>query len=786
MAKRAIKKKSVKGNASAKSKAKSRSKKSAPSRWRWFYRLFLLAVVLGVLGLVAIDAVVYQKFTGKKWSLPSHVYSRPLELYQGLSLSREQLQWELESMGYQRVSSAKSPGQYSVSSHRVQLFSRGFDFWDETEPAKLMTLSFAGNQVTNLVNGKGEQMPLARLEPMVIGGIYPAQKEDRELVQLAQLPPSLPQALVTVEDQNFYQHYGVSIRGITRAFIANLKQRKLVQGGSTLTQQLVKNFYLNEERTLTRKLLEAVMAVLLEIHFSKDEILETYINEVYLGQAGDRAIHGFGLASSHYFRQPVKELKLHQTALLAGLVKGASYYNPWRHPERALTRRNLVLDVMEREGVITKAEATTAKRKPLDVVPPRPGGGRWQYPAYLDLVKRQLREDYDHADLQTEGLRIFTNFDPQVQRKLESRVSARIENLESGYRIEKGKLQTASVIVRVGSGEVVAIAGDRQAGYAGFNRALDAKRPMGSTIKPAVYMTALEKPAAYTLATMVEDTPISVSTDTGDLWQPRNFERESHGAVPLYEGLGYSYNQATARVGMDVGLPAIMDTIRRLGYDKPLPELPSLILGAVEMSPLEVAQLYHTIATNGFYSPLRSISSVFTAKNIPLKRYPFKAEQRFDPALMHLINYGLQVVLREGTGKSAYKRLPENLVLAGKTGTTNDQRDSWFAGFSGNYLSVVWMGRDDNGKTPLTGGTGALRLWIDVMAELENRSVIFRQPDGIKYHWVETETGLLSQKGCAGARYLPFVVGSEPKGKSRCSPASIENVVDWLKDVLGW
>jgi len=241
--------------------------------------------------------------------------------------------------------------------------------------------------------------------------LYPAHKEDRELVQLAQLPLSLPQALITVEDQNFYEHYGVSFRGITRAFIANLKERKLVQGGSTLTQQLVKNFYLNQERTLTRKLMEAVMAILMEIHFSKDEILETYINEVYLGQAGDRAIHGFGLASSHYFRQPVKELRLHQTALLAGLVKGASYYNPWRHPERALTRRNLVLDVMAREGVITKAEATTAKRKPLDVVPPRPGGGRWQYPAYLDLVKRQLREDYDHADLQTEGLRVFTNFE---------------------------------------------------------------------------------------------------------------------------------------------------------------------------------------------------------------------------------------------------------------------------------------------------------------------------------------------------------------------------------------
>ena len=347
-------------------------------------------------------------------------------------------------------------------------------------------------------------------------------------------------------------------------------------------------------------------------------------------------------------------------------------------------------------------------------------------------------------------------------------------------------MQGASVIVRVGSGEVVAIAGDRKSAFSGFNRALDAKRPIGSTIKPAVYMTALENPEVYTLATQIEDTPISVSTDTGDVWQPRNFGRESHGLIPLYEGLGQSYNQATARLGMDVGLPAVINTIERLGYSKALPELPSLFLGAVEMSPIEVAQMYHTLATNGFYTPLRSISSVFTANNVPLKRYPFEAEQRFDPTVMHLINYGLQVVLREGTGKSAYKRLPQDLVLAGKTGTTNDQRDSWFAGFSGNYLSVVWMGRDDNGKTPLTGGTGALQLWTDIMSELENRSVVFRQPEGIDYYWIETDTGLLSQKGCAGVRYLPFITGSEPTAQSQCSPASIDNAVDWLKDILGW
>ncbi|MEH6469059.1 MAG: penicillin-binding protein 1B [Porticoccus sp.] len=772
--------------ARTKGRKKRQGKRKGNSRWHWLTRLFLLLAVVGLLFLLVLDAVVYQKFTGKKWSLPSHVYSRTLELYQGLPLSREQLRWELDSLGYKQVTAAKAPGQYSVSSRRVEIFSRGFEFWEGSEPARLMTVTFAGNRVSGLVDANRVEMPLARLEPMIIGGIYPAHKEDRELVQLEELPPALVEALVAVEDQSFYRHHGVSFRGISRAFVANVKQGRMAQGGSTLTQQLVKNFYLDQQRTLSRKALEAIMAVLLEIHFSKDEILETYFNEVYLGQAGERAIHGFGLASRHYFQRPVEELELHQIALLAGLVKGASYYNPWRHADRAQQRRNLVLDVMASQGVISTDQAVTAKKKPLGVVPSRPGGGRWQYPAYLDLVKRQLREDYQASDLETEGLRVFTNFDPQVQRKLERRMVSRIENLESGYRIAAGNLQGAAVVVRVGAGEVLAIAGGRQPGYAGFNRALNAQRPMGSTIKPAVYMTALEQPSLYTLSSQIDDIPISVESENGEVWQPRNFERESHGQIPLYEGLGHSYNQATAKLGMDVGLPAIISTVRRLGYQGSIRELPSLMLGAVEMSPLDVAQLYHTIAANGFYSPLRAINSVFTAENVPLKRYPFVAEQRFDPTVMHLIHYALQVVLREGTGKSAYKRLPQDLVLAGKTGTTNDQRDSWFAGFSGNYLSVVWMGRDDNGKTPLTGGTGALQLWTDVMSELDNRSLVFNQPEGVSYHWVETDTGLLGRKGCAGSRYLPFIDGSEPVDKGRCVPEPLDNVVDWLKDKLGW
>ncbi|TNF03229.1 MAG: penicillin-binding protein 1B [Gammaproteobacteria bacterium] len=768
-------------------KKKSRSRRGSSSGRRWLWRFLLVTLVVSVLALLVLDAVVYQKFSGKKWSLPSHVYSRALELYQGQSLGREQLQWELGNLGYHRVSAAKNPGEYSVSSNRVELYSRGFEFWDGSEPARLMRVAFQGDSVHGLTDSRGALLPLARLEPMVIGGIYPSHKEDRELVKLEQLPPSLADGLVAVEDQGFYQHHGLSFRGVARAMVANLKEGRLAQGGSTLTQQLVKNFYLNQRRTLSRKLLEALMAVMLEIHFSKQEILETYINEVYLGQAGDRAVHGFGLASRHYFQRSVEELELHQVALLIGMVKGASYYNPWRQPERALKRRNLVLTLMSEQGVIAPDVSRLAQQKPLDVLPQQQGrGGRWQYPAFLDLVKRRLREQYDEADLQTEGLRIFTRFDPQVQRKLESRVANRIDNLEQGYRIEAGKLQGAAVVVRVGSGEVVAMAGDRQAGYAGFNRALDAKRQIGSTVKPAVYLAALERPSQYTLATLIDDSPIAVEAADGDVWEPRNFGRESHGPVPLYEALGQSYNQAAARLGLELGVDKVVDSVKRLGYEGHLPALPSLMLGAVSMSPVEVAQLYHTIAANGFYTPLRAIDSVFTSANTPLQRYPFESEQRFDPRAMHLLHYAMQVVLREGTGKSAYRRLPESLVLAGKTGTTNDQRDSWFAGFSGNYLSVVWLGRDDNGKTPLTGGTGALQLWTDIMASLDNRSMVFNQPDGVSYYWVEPDSGLLSREGCAGARYLPFIDGSEPRQQSSCRPDTLEGVIDWFKGKFGW
>ena len=407
------------------------------------------------------------------------------------------------------------------------------------------------------------------------------------------------------------------------------------------------------------------------------------------------------------------------------------------------------------------------------------------FPGYLDLTQRQLRRDYPEKALRSEGLRVFTSFDPQLQRRVQATLAKQLTELERQWRLENNSLQAAAVVVRVGTGEVVALAGSRKGGVAGFNRALDARRSVGSTIKPAVYLTALGR--GFTLSSLVDDSSFSLALADGSHWQPKNFDRLEHGQVPAYEALARSYNQATARLAAQLGVAAVAKTVRELGYDGDLPQVPALALGGVSMSPLDVASLYHTIASDGYYSPLSAIESVYTSDNQPLKRYPRQSEARFEPGVMHLLQYAMQAVVREGTGKGAYATIGPEVALAGKTGTSNDQRDSWFAGFGGNYLAVVWVGRDDNGMMPLTGSTGALKVWAQIMARIGVSSLNFVQPENVEYHWVETRTGLLSGADCEGARKLPFIKGSEPVDFARCSERDRGgNIADWLRGVLGW
>ncbi len=763
---------------SPRNRSKRRSSGARP--WLgWAVKLSIVGLVILAGFAIYLDAVVQEKFSGKRWTIPAKVYARPLELFVGQKLDKNDFLAELDALGYRRERSVSGPGGASVAGNDIELHTRGFQFYEGAEQSQRLRVRFSGDFVAGLSSANGSALPVARLEPVLIGGLYPAHNEDRILIKLDQVPPYLVETLVAVEDREFFNHFGVSPKSIARAVWVNLTAGQVRQGGSTLTQQLVKNFYLTNERSMTRKITEAMMAVLLELHYDKQEILEAYLNEVFLGQDGRRAVHGFGLASQYFFGQPLAELKLPQVALLVGMVKGPTYYNPRRNPERALERRNLVLDLLAEQQVISADEAAKAKQAPLGVTQ-RGSMADSTYPAFLDLVKRQLREDYRDEDLTEEGLRVFTSFDPVLQLKAEQAMSETLKRLGKATEGVEG----AMIVTNPETGEIQAMLGSRQPGFAGFNRALDASRPIGSLIKPAIYLAALEKPSQYTLTSLLEDEPFSVKGADGQVWKPQNYGRQAYGTVYLYQALANSYNLSTARLGLDLGVPNVLKTLERLGASPKWPAYPSMLLGAGGLRPIEVADMYQTLANGGFNTPLRGIRSVLTADGEPLKRYPFQIQQRFDPGAIYLTQYAMQRAMREGTGRSAYNRLPQSLNLAGKTGTTNDSRDSWFAGFSQDLLAVVWLGRDDNGKTSLTGATGALQVWTDFMRRADPLPLQMPVPDNVTYAWVDARSGLGTDERCPDAVQMPYIRGSEPAPGPGCGiQAPAESVMDWVR---GW
>jgi penicillin-binding protein 1B len=708
---------------------------------RLFPKLIVTALLAGAMYVIYLDALVTSTFQDKMWELPAKVYARPLELF---------------------ASDPRKPGQVSRYRNRFDVHTRGFTFPGEREPARRVLIELRGDRVSKLSAGSGS-VGLMRLDPVQIGGIYPQHGEDRVLVRLAEVPDSLLDGLMAVEDRAFRDHWGFSIIGIARAAFSNLRSGQVVAGGSTITQQLVKNYYLTPERTIVRKLRELVMAVLLELHFDKDQILESYINEVYLGQEGPRAIHGFALAARHYFDTPLEQLGLHQQALMIGMIKGPSLYNPLRNPERALQRRNVVLDVMAGQGVITPEQATIHRAMPLGLN--NNARVRNSFPAFLDLVRRQLRVEYREEQLTREGLSIFTSFDPLLQRQLERSTTAVLDQLDP-----KEELQSASVVTRFDTGEVAALVGGRRVRYAGFNRALDARRPAGSLVKPAIYLAALERPARYNLATPLSDRPLKVDLGGGEYWEPRNFDRQPHGDVLLFRALARSYNLATARLGRVLGMDVIIDMLYRLGLERGIPRVEALTLGAGEYAPLDMAAMYQTIAAGGYRMPLRSIRDIVDAHGEPLRRYPLEYDRTASLQAIYLLQYGMQEVVRTGTGRGVYRYLPDGFTAAGKTGTTNDGRDSWFAGFTGDLLAVTWIGRDDNGGTGLTGSTGALRVWGHFMSRASRQPFKYRMPDGVEVQWIDETNGYLTGKGCPNAIMLPFIEGSEPRQRTNCSP----------------
>ena len=738
-------------------------------------RLVALLLLLGSSGYVLyLDITIRDAFEGRKFALPARVYGRALEVYPGLKLAREQFVGEFKSIGYHENPQPDEPATYKNTLNGMEFTTRDFVFGDGVQPAQRLRIEFADGKVSLLqVRGSNDvDMPLLRMEPPLIGGIYPGHNEDRELVRIGQVPKQLIDALIATEDRKFYTHWGIDPRGIARALYKTVTGQR-IEGGSTLTQQLVKNFFLTSERTLTRKANEVLMALLLEMHYSKDEILETYLNEIFLGQDANRAIHGFGLASYFYFDHPLGRLEPQEIATLVGMVKGPTVYDPRKHPELALKRRNVVLQVMVSQNVITQAQFLAARREPLGVVQRAPAGTS-PYPAFLQFVHRQLERDYREEDLRSEGLRIFTTLDPIVQHQAEEALASRLAAIEKARKFAANTLEGAVVVSSTQTGEIQAMVGGRDARYAGYNRAIDAQRPIGSLVKPIVYLTALEDPHRYTLITPLDDTPLVWSQPGTTDWKPQNYDHQFHGQVQLRTALAHSYNVSTARLSIELGVEHILGKLPLYGIERRPPPFASSLLGAFGLSPVEVAQLYQTFADGGFRTPLRGIRAIVTAEGKPLQRYPLNVEPVAAPAPVYLLTTALQGVVREGTAQSLSNWLPAEMNVAGKTGTTDDLRDSWFAGYTGDRVAVVWVGSDDYKTTGLTGASGAMTVWGEMMKNIQPEPLEPAMPENIEMVNVDTVSGLRYDAGCKAGVLLPFIKGSAPAESSHCGASSAD------------
>ncbi|EOK5732626.1 penicillin-binding protein 1B [Vibrio vulnificus] len=740
----------------------------------WKAGLALVAVLIFV--GIYLDSVVKQRFEGQLFQLPTVVYARIQTLYAGENVSRPELQKELDILNYRKVSQPRYPGEYSSSSSKIELIRRPFEFVDGPEADRHVMLHFDASSLTRIqsLESKGD-LGYLRLEPKMLGMLEKDTDEQRLFLRREQFPEIMVDALLVTEDRDFYQHDGVSPLAIARAMFVNLKAGRTVQGGSTLTQQLAKNLFLTQDRTLWRKVREAYIALILDYRYSKDRILEAYLNEVYLGQSGNQAIHGFGLASRYYFGQPIQELRIDQLAMLVGMVKGPSYYNPVRFPERTKERRDLVLRLMMQQNMLTASEYDQAASRPLDIQDvPRIAS---RQPAYFQQLSMELREKVGEAFQGETGLRVFTSLDPISQDKLEKAISKKVPELG---KVAGNELEAAAVAVDRTSGEIRAMVGGKRTGYDGFNRAINASRPIGSLVKPAVYLTALEQPEKYTLATTLQDTPLSLKGSKGSVWEPRNFDRQFRGDVPLYQGLAKSLNVPTVRLGMQLGIDQVSDTLARLGVNRnEIRPVPSMFLGAFSLTPLEVAQMYQTLTNSGRKAPLTALRSVVDLEGHVLYQSLPKSSPAVNEQAAWLTTYAMKQGVAQGTGRYLQNQFAW-AALAGKTGTSNDSRDSWFVGVDGREVTTIWLGRDDNQPTKLTGASGALRVYAEYLKQRTPEKLILPWPKEITTLGYQQKSDGELLLDCSSQFTLP-VWDKLGELKAQCEKSS-----NWLNKLLSW
>jgi penicillin-binding protein 1B len=706
--------------------------------------LLLLAAIS--IYLIYLDSKITTLFSGHKWQVPAQLYGRTLELAPGSHLSQVQFLDELSRLQYSADPRLNGPGQYHVSGTTVTVVRRAFEFPDGADGVRTFSVEFAGDFVQRLSSGD-KSLQKARLEPQLLQHLVAAEQEDRELIRLADVPVPLRETLLLVEDREFYNHHGVSPLSIIRAFWQNLLAGRTVQGGSTLTQQLAKNMYTNQQRTYLRKVNEALIALVLDFRYSKDQILEAYLNEIFIGQFKDNPVHGLGLGSRLYFGKPLAELKPHEYAMLVGIIKGPSVYDPRRYADRALSRRDLILDLMAEHGILNHDQHNAAKQQPLDVIP-LGQHLKGRFPAYIDKVRQELRQLVPDTSKLQQGLRVFTYLDPMAQQAAEQAMAARLSQLND-------KIEGAMLVTDYQRGALKAIIGGRQMQYAGYNRALSARRQIGSIVKPVVYLGALQQPQQFHLGSVLQDSPLNLRSGSRS-WQPQNYDKKFRGPVPMVTALSQSLNIPTVRLGMQLGLPVLAGNLRKLGLERDVQLQPSSLLGAVELSPYEVAQLYQTMANKGLYLPLAAVSAITTQNGQVLHQRKALPEQRVAQEPLYLLQYALNQATQNGTAGALAQQFPR-VRFAGKTGTSSDYRDSWFSGFDHETAIVVWLGRDDNQAIGLTGGSGALPVFSGYFARMPPNSLFRAVPDKIRKQFISKLSGRVVAESCVNVLLLPVI-----------------------------
>ena len=739
-------------------------------------------IVLSVISLATvaiIDSRVTNKLDGVLWTIPAKVYSRSLDLAEGSIVNKSNLLRELEMLSYFNNKSPSKPGEFVYKRNNLKIFLRGY----EDQKSGLFEIFFKDGKVTKITNQIGFPVDVVKLEPIAIGGMFPSHMEDRILLSWSQVPSILIDTILSVEDQNFFNHNGISFKSISRAFFTNVKAGDIEQGGSTITQQLAKNLFFTSEQTIKRKVLEAISALLIEFHYSKEEILLAYINDVFLAQSGKRAVHGFGMGAQHFFGTSVSNLETDQIALLVGMLKGPSLYNPRRNPNNATNRRNLVLGILKKERHINSSSLEEYRSRPLRVVAPS-FRSETKYPAFHDLVRLELRDNYEDAELRTQGLKIQTNLDPVLQESLENSIKETKAQLIKKYGKSLIQLEGAAIAVNSSSGEIQAVVGSSNPSKFGFNRSINAIRPIGSLVKPFIFLTALNKYDEYNLTTILDDSKLSIKSG-GNIWEPNNFDKKFHGKIPLHVALWQSYNIASARLGIELGYESVQDTFSKLGIKKSIERYPSLFIGSFEISPFDAIQSYQTIAADGFYSPLRSIRDIKDLKDDIDLSYPYKIEQRIRPEPVHLLKFAMKQSFISGTARGYPTKTIESWQAGGKTGTSDDQRDSWFVGFAGDLLVLVWLGFDDNRPTPLTGRSGALEVWKNFINDIQPSKVEKNSFPRVKYIWTDKKDGLVSGEKCKNSLLVPFIIGTEPNTipsvRSKCASKPKRNQSDVMQ-----